>query len=223
MPLEAVGCSNCGSSDVQELKPNLYFCNHCEGQFRFIDPTRITVTQEQAFCECGNPVQFQCYACRTGICEHHDAFNGGLKVPGVVSSFVAREIGTAPPHLCSVCLEPLVEKLNGLKADARLCSDPSCIDAPETRCGCCHGLMCGRHAALRDFAIAWGGDRSEQVQMRGATPVCTGCHEVIWAALRDVVPYQQHSGARKVTDTVKKNAFDDAQRLLDHLSSKLGA
>jgi ribosomal protein L37AE/L43A len=46
--LESITCTHCGSSEVQEVKPHTYFCSHCEGVFKHIDPTQVTVTQEKA-------------------------------------------------------------------------------------------------------------------------------------------------------------------------------
>lgn len=67
MAFEALNCTNCGSADVQEVKPSTYFCNHCDSVFKHIDPTRVTVGP--AFCEHGNPVMLECQVCRTGMCR----------------------------------------------------------------------------------------------------------------------------------------------------------
>jgi len=75
MPLEAISCTNCGSSDVQEVKPSTYFCNHCDTVFKHIDPTHVTVQRE--FCECGGAIAHQCRLCRTGICHGHDVWRIG--------------------------------------------------------------------------------------------------------------------------------------------------
>jgi hypothetical protein len=72
MPLEAIACTTCGSTDVQEVKPSTYFCNHCETLFKHIDPTHLTVDNAPAFCSCGNPIEFQCQLCKTGICLECD-------------------------------------------------------------------------------------------------------------------------------------------------------
>lgn len=67
MALEALNCTNCGSADVQEVKPSTYFCNHCESVFKHIDPTTVTVGP--AFCHHGNPVMVECQVCRAGMCR----------------------------------------------------------------------------------------------------------------------------------------------------------
>jgi hypothetical protein len=69
MPLEAINCTNCGSSDVKEVKAGTYFCDHCETVFKHIDPTRVTVQRE--FCECGRAVECQCRICHQGLCQEH--------------------------------------------------------------------------------------------------------------------------------------------------------
>jgi hypothetical protein len=85
MALEALVCTSCGSSDVQEVKPGTYFCDHCECVFKHIDPTRVTVGP--AFCDHGNPVRVQCQVCRTGMCPQQcDAVPAwaGWKYAGIV-------------------------------------------------------------------------------------------------------------------------------------------
>lgn len=75
MPLEAIACTGCGSTDVQEVKPGTYFCNHCETVFKHVDPSRLNVSHTPGFCECGSgqPVTAQCQVCRsTALCEDCD-------------------------------------------------------------------------------------------------------------------------------------------------------
>lgn len=72
MPFEAIACTRCGSTDAQEVKPSTFFCNHCETVFKHIDPTRLTVDNRPAFCSCGNPIEFQCQLCKTGMCLECD-------------------------------------------------------------------------------------------------------------------------------------------------------
>jgi hypothetical protein len=74
MPLESLSCTGCGSTDVKEVKPDTYFCNHCETVFKQIDPSKVTVAP--AFCSCGNPIQVQCQICRTAICADCNALSG---------------------------------------------------------------------------------------------------------------------------------------------------
>lgn len=69
MPLESITCTSCGAGDVQEVKPGTYFCNHCEGVFKHVDPSKVTVESRPAFCSCGNRVEYQCQVCKeTGLC-----------------------------------------------------------------------------------------------------------------------------------------------------------
>lgn len=69
MPLESIACTNCGSTDVQEVKPSTYFCRHCETVFKHLDPTRVTIDHTPSFCKHGNPVEVQCQICKAGMCR----------------------------------------------------------------------------------------------------------------------------------------------------------
>ena len=142
MPLEAINCTNCGSSDLQEVKPSTYFCNHCDAVFKHTDPTRVTVQRE--FCECGGAVAYQCRLCRTGICHGHDvwraAYPGAWKPQKAVSlEFIptARRAYQRPdlPPGTGYCVYPvgaanpdaLVDAVNGsfVGGEVHLCS--SCV------------------------------------------------------------------------------------------------
>jgi hypothetical protein len=79
MPFETIACSRCGSADVQEVKPSTYFCNHCETVFKYVDPTRLTVRNNPAFCACGNSVQVQCQVCSDGSCRSCDVMEWKLR------------------------------------------------------------------------------------------------------------------------------------------------
>jgi hypothetical protein len=59
-------CSVCGSADLQQVKPETYFCNHCESVSKLVDPARVTV--EPAFCAHGDPITARCQVCGTGLC-----------------------------------------------------------------------------------------------------------------------------------------------------------
>jgi hypothetical protein len=84
MPLEAVKCATCGSPDVKEVKANTYFCNHCDGVFKYVDPNRATVQSTPAFCPCGNPVDAQCNLCGSVLCSWCDAMRGHADAIAVV-------------------------------------------------------------------------------------------------------------------------------------------
>jgi hypothetical protein len=66
MPLESLRCTNCGSGDLQQVKPGTYFCSHCESLSRLADPPRVIV--EQTFCEHGDPFVARCQICGAGLC-----------------------------------------------------------------------------------------------------------------------------------------------------------
>jgi hypothetical protein len=68
MPFETVTCPSCGSTDVQQVKPDTYFCNRSETVFKHIDPSRLTVSHAPSFCMHGNPVLCQCQLCGAGMC-----------------------------------------------------------------------------------------------------------------------------------------------------------
>jgi hypothetical protein len=73
MALESLSCTGCGSTDVKEVKPDTYFCNHCDTIFKQIDPSKVTVAP--TFCSCGNPIQVQCQICRMAMCADCNAFS----------------------------------------------------------------------------------------------------------------------------------------------------
>jgi hypothetical protein len=56
----------CGSADLQQVKPETYFCNHCESVSKLVDPARVTV--EPAFCPHGDPITARCQVCGAGLC-----------------------------------------------------------------------------------------------------------------------------------------------------------
>ncbi len=70
MATASLGCTNCGSADVKEVKPETYFCNACDSIFKYIDPTKLTVSPD--FCGCGDPIQVQCNVCHVGLCRNCD-------------------------------------------------------------------------------------------------------------------------------------------------------
>ena len=98
MPLESLKCTGCGSADVQEVKPNTYFCNHCETLFKHVDPASATMAHRPAFCVCGNPVQVQCSICHeTSMCRTCEATRAArdhwsLFIPTVGFGYVLRHV-----------------------------------------------------------------------------------------------------------------------------------
>jgi hypothetical protein len=72
MPFESVTCPSCGSDDVQQVKPDTYFCNKSETVFKHIDPFRLTVSHAPSFCMHGDPVRYQCQLCGVGMCKECD-------------------------------------------------------------------------------------------------------------------------------------------------------
>jgi hypothetical protein len=44
MPFEPIRCGSCGSGRVRQLAPDTWVCEHCHIQFRWIDPSKKTIT-----------------------------------------------------------------------------------------------------------------------------------------------------------------------------------
>ena len=87
MPLEAIACRSCGSSEVSEYKPGSYVCGHCDTVFKHVDPSRVTVQRE--FCECGQAVTTQCCLCGDGLCRTHTEIQRGTPLQWIPTSLAA--------------------------------------------------------------------------------------------------------------------------------------
>lgn len=77
MPFESLSCQRCGSADIQEVKPETYFCNHCDNVFKYVSPGR---TGSTGGCElpagrqsCGVPATGRCRTCQRAFCGTHQA------------------------------------------------------------------------------------------------------------------------------------------------------
>jgi hypothetical protein len=73
MTLEAIACTNCGASDVQEVKPSTYCCNHCGTVFKHSEPTGTSS------CSCGTFAIGRCVECERPVCGTHSAMWGGVR------------------------------------------------------------------------------------------------------------------------------------------------
>jgi len=71
MPIEQVRCENCGSGDVRQLAADSYVCEHCQTNFRLVDPTKSTVVQKPSVCDCGLVATAFCVRCHKPLCEGH--------------------------------------------------------------------------------------------------------------------------------------------------------
>lgn len=72
MPLEELGCSRCGSSDVVEYKPDRYVCRNCDTQFKWDKPSSA-VEAPLALCACGNKAEYLCQMCKLAqTCSYCD-------------------------------------------------------------------------------------------------------------------------------------------------------
>jgi hypothetical protein len=71
MPNEPVKCPNCGSGDVEQLGVDSYECEHCQTDFRWVSPTKVTVAHEHKLCTCGRVAVAFCCRCGQGLCLTH--------------------------------------------------------------------------------------------------------------------------------------------------------
>jgi hypothetical protein len=79
MPSELLSCQHCGSGDVQEVKPETYFCNHCEEVFRYVRPNPARATGGCEVRTAGRPCRLlaigRCNTCSKVYCATHQAHN----------------------------------------------------------------------------------------------------------------------------------------------------
>ena len=72
MGMRALKCTNCGSSAVKPVKPDTYFCGHCDGVFTWIRPhPRETGSGGTATCYCGAFGEGVCVLCGHAPCHRH--------------------------------------------------------------------------------------------------------------------------------------------------------
>jgi hypothetical protein len=163
MPLESISCTGCGSTEVKEVKSNTYFCEHCEGVFKFIDSSRITVEERPSSCECGNLIQFYCQKCyTTGLCSECNfgesqvfglwldttdlkvgfrSSAGSSESSAEVLSINSKKL-RSHQHECTSCLKERAREIVGLLASGELCMDSQCQTRSYSRCRCCNGAYC---------------------------------------------------------------------------------
>ena len=75
MPNEAISCPKCGASDVRQSAPDSYVCKHCQANFRWVDPTRMTVAHKPSVCDCGRVAVAFCVRCAEALCMSRDCSN----------------------------------------------------------------------------------------------------------------------------------------------------
>jgi hypothetical protein len=182
MPLESIACTNCGSTDAQEVKAGTYFCNYCEGVFKFVDPTKVTVEAAPAFCRCGNPIQVQCNQCQRGMCLECDEISHPREViPTVGYGFIAYRYGLpiadmSPfisgaqlsyaihrqngqiTHLCGECSDTFLPIAVECIMSDEICRSPLCPDSKVDTtssyiCGCCKHRYCHRSAGWAPIVV----------------------------------------------------------------------
>lgn len=82
MVARPLSCTHCGAGDVQEVKPDTYFCNYCEQVFKWTDPGRVKVEGMALGCEirlqsgvaCGVSAHARCVHCDRAICRQHTGY-----------------------------------------------------------------------------------------------------------------------------------------------------
>jgi hypothetical protein len=73
MESKSLKCPECGGwRDLAKVDPDTYRCPYCEIMFTLVDSRLIRVKIQRDYCLCGNPVEFQCQLCRSGLCEECD-------------------------------------------------------------------------------------------------------------------------------------------------------
>jgi hypothetical protein len=106
MPFESLSCPRCGSGDAQEVKPETYFCNHCDNVFKYVRPSRAgsaggcEVSAERL--PCGIPAIGRCRSCQRAFCLTHQARVGeGLQ--DRLDSERRYAAGSGYPDWCIAC------------------------------------------------------------------------------------------------------------------------
>jgi hypothetical protein len=170
MSFETLRCSNCGSDNVQEVKPNTYFCNHCDAVSKYVDPARLTVGP--AFCEHGNRIEVQCQVCRTGMCrsqcdivpawlEGHAGIvrtqgfgyletgqgkyvsvDGPFLSVGELLTSLSLDRGETLSHACRACVIRAVPAAAAHISAGAICETKGCSGTPAGTCPCCQGSFC---------------------------------------------------------------------------------
>jgi hypothetical protein len=69
--LQALKCTNCGSSTVKAVRPDTYFCRHCDGVFKWVRPVARDAAGHAATCYCGASGAGVCVLCGHAPCPQH--------------------------------------------------------------------------------------------------------------------------------------------------------
>lgn len=137
MPIESIGCTGCGSSDVKEVKANTYFCNHCESVFKWVEPVGGAAGPVACGVEdCGVLAVGRCGLCRIPFCDFHRS-----------KRFASADttVYQQRPHLCTACAAEKERELLGTTVPPHCgyCSNP--VFSSEV-CTICGGRLCDEHA-----------------------------------------------------------------------------
>lgn len=125
MPFEELSCQRCGSGDIQEVKPETYFCNHCESVFKYVSPSRAGAAS--GGCEvlaegrpCGVPAIGRCRTCQRAFCRTHQA-RAARGIQNLLDSEVgAAAYGASNGYVdwCEVCRSAEFAKADGKQKPA---------------------------------------------------------------------------------------------------------
>lgn len=81
MAFESIACPDCNATaDFKQVDADTYYCPYHKGLFKWVDPSRVKVTQVASDCSCGNSVVFQCQLCKQGLCAKCDAIESQKRI-----------------------------------------------------------------------------------------------------------------------------------------------
>jgi hypothetical protein len=127
MPFESLSCQRCGSGDLQEVKPETYFCNHCDSVFKYVSPNRAG---SAGGCEvladrrpCGVQAIGRCRSCQRAFCGTHQA-RIGTGPEDCLTSEDRYSPGSAYPDWCAACRAAELHKSDDPDADKPALDQP---------------------------------------------------------------------------------------------------
>jgi ribosomal protein L37AE/L43A len=127
MPLESIACTSCGATDVQEVKADTYFCNHCEGVFKYTKPR---FAGGPAVCEvdgCGVLAIRRCVACSGPFCQGHSAVGSVERCCECRVKRTCCFCASQPTDRCGICSFSVCSD-HLLAAEGKRCC-PDCLEA----------------------------------------------------------------------------------------------
>ena len=152
MPNESISCPNCGASDVRQSTPESYVCKHCQANFRWVDPTKVTVAHKPTVCVCGNFAEAFCVRCQSPLCGNckKDWIFFESMLPE--RALAARRVPMNNCILCSRCKFECREAVREITEDRIAAADRGracrvCFsESVRGRCYDCGVGLCSTHA-----------------------------------------------------------------------------